>query len=109
MEEKNVFIDAEGAFKAIEDAIAYLGDNGYVEGLMVLCPTEKSDVDGMMQLFAGTELDVASCLMVAARESKNIKDVIMKVGRIIAGRWGEVETLLNEEMGDADAEGGADE
>lgn len=109
MEEKNIFIDAEGAFKAIEDAIKYLGDNGYVEGLMVLGATEKSDVNGMIQLFAGTELDVASCLMVAARESKKIKDVIVKTGRIIAGKWGEIETLLNEEMCDADAEEAADE
>lgn len=109
MEEKNIFIDAEGAFKAIEDAIRYLCDNGYVEGLLVLGSTEKSDVNGLLQLFAGTELDVASCLIEAARESKKIKDVIVKVGRIIAGKWGEIETLLNEEMCDADAEEVADE
>lgn len=106
MEEKNIFFNAEGAFKAIGDAVEYLGGNGYVEGLMVLCPTEKSDVDGMMQLFAGTELDVASCLMVAARESKNIKDVIMKVGRVIAEKWDEYEAEMAKvcEMQEEDAD-----
>lgn len=94
MEEKNIFMNAEGAFKAIEDAVKYLGDNGYVEGLMVLSATEKSDVTGMAQLFAGTELGVAASLMMAAKKSKNIKDVICKVGRIIAEKWDEYEAEM---------------
>lgn len=89
MEEKNIFMDAEGAFKAIGDAIKYLADNGYVEGLMALSATEKSGFAGMLQLFVGTELDVASCLMMAAKESENIKDVVVKVGRIIMEHWDE--------------------
>ena len=47
-------MNAEGAFKAIEDAVKYLGDNGYVEGLLVLRATEKSGTGRMMQLIAGT-------------------------------------------------------
>lgn len=97
MEEKNIFMNAEGAFKAIEDAVKYLGDNGYVEGLLVLGATEKSDVCGMFQLFAGTELDVASCLMVAAGKSENIKDVIVKVGRLIAEKWDDYEAEMAKE------------
>ena len=96
MEEKNVFIDAEGAFKAIADAIKYLGDNGYVEGLMVLGATEKSGVGEMMQLFAGSAMDVAVCLMMAARKSENIKDVIVKVGRVIAEKWDDYEAGMAE-------------
>lgn len=94
MEDKNIFVNAEGAFKAIEDAIKYLGDNGYVEGLMVLHATEKSDVTGMFQLIAGTELDVASCLMMAAVKSKNIRDVIRETGRVIAEKWDEYEAEM---------------
>lgn len=94
MGDKYIFMNAEGAFKAIEEAIKYLGDNGYVEGFMALNATEKSDVTGMLQLFAGTELDVAASLMMAARESKNIKDVIVKVGRVIAEKWDEYEAEM---------------
>lgn len=94
MEEKNIFIDAEGAFKAIVDAVEYLADNGYVEGLMVLNATEKSDVAGMFQLFAGSELDVASCLMIAARKIEDVRDVIMKVGRAIAEKWDDYEAEM---------------
>lgn len=94
MEEKNIFMNAEGAFKAIEDAIAYLGNNGYVKGFMASSATDKSDVRGMVQLFAGTELDVATCLMMAAGKSKIIKDVIVKVGRIIAEKWDEYEAEM---------------
>ena len=95
-------MNAERAFKAIEDAVKYLGDNGYVEGLLVLGATEKSDVGGMIQLFAGSEMDVAVRLMMAAVNSKNIKDVIMKAGRIIAERWEEmvIECELQEEEAD---------
>lgn len=96
MEEKNIFIDAEGAFKAIAEAVQYLGDNGYVEGLMALNATEKSDVRCALQLFAGSELDVATCLMMAAGKSKNIKDVIVKVGRIIAEKWDDYEAEMAE-------------
>lgn len=109
MEDKYIFMNAEGAFKAIEEAVKYLGDNGYVEGLMVLNATEKSDVTGMFQLFAGTELDVATCMMMAARKSKNIKDVIVKVGRVITEKWDEYEAEMNKAICDADAEGVADE
>lgn len=97
MEEKNIFVNAEGAFKAIEDAIKYLGDNGYVEGLMVLNATEKSDVAGMFQLFVGSELDVASCLMFAALKSANIRDVIKKTGIVIAEKWQDYEAEMAEE------------
>lgn len=97
MEEKNIFIDAEGAFKAIEDAIVYLGNNGYVEGFIVLSATDKSDVRWALQLFAGSELDVATQLMMAAGKIKLIKDVIMKVGRIIAEKWEEYEAIMAKE------------
>lgn len=109
MEEKNIFKNAEGAFKAIGDAIKYLADNGYVEGLMALSATEKSGVAGMIRLFVGSELDVASCLMMAAVKSKNIRDVIKKTGRVIAEKWDEYETELNAAICDADAEEAADE
>ena len=98
-------MNAEGAFKAIEDAVAYLGNNGYVEGLLVLGATEKCRVR-MFQLFAGTELEVATCLMMAAGKSKNIKDVICKVGRIIEENWDEYEAEMakieRDEEGEAD-------
>lgn len=87
MEEKNIFMNAEGAFKAIADAVRYLGDNGYVEGLLVLGATEKSGGSGLLQLFAGSELNVAAYLIMAAGKSEAVKDVIMKVGRIIAEKW----------------------
>ena len=109
MGDKYIFMNAEGAFKAIEEAVKYLGDNGYVEGFMALNATEKSDVTGMVQLFAGTELDVASCLMLAAVKCKNIRDVIKKTGRVIAEKWDEYETVLNDTICDADAEEVADE
>lgn len=83
MEDKNIFVNAEGAFKAIKDAVKYLGDNGYMNGLLVLGSTEKSGCSEMFQLFAGSQLDVAARLIMAAEKSENIKDVIMKVGRII--------------------------
>ena len=97
MEEKNIFMDAEGAFKAIADAVRYLGDNGYVEGLMALSATNKSGVAGMIQLFVGSELDVASCLMMAAKDSEDIKDVVVKVGRIIMEHWDEYEAEMAKE------------
>lgn len=97
MEEKNIFMNAEGAFKAIADAIKYLADNGYVEGLMALSAREKSGVAGMMQLFVGSELDVASCLMMAAKDSENIKNVIVKVGRIIMEHWDEYKAEMEKE------------
>lgn len=107
MEEKNIFMNAEGAFKAIEDAVEYLGNNGYVEGLLVLGATEKSGVGRMMQLFVGTELDVASLLMMAAEKSENVKDVIMKVGKIIAEKWDEYKAEMAKI--DKDEEEAADE
>ena len=94
MEEKNIFMNTEGAFKAIEDAVKYLAENGYVEGLLVLGATEKSGGSGMMRLFVGTEIDVAVRLMMAARRSESIKDVIMKVGRIIAEKWDDCEAKM---------------
>lgn len=106
MEEKNIFMNAEGAFKAIVDAVEYLGNNGYVEGLLVLSATEKCSVGGMFQLFAGTELSVAACLMMAAGKNKNIKDVICKVGRVIEEKWDEYEAEMakieRDEEGEAD-------
>lgn len=89
MEDKNIFMNAEGAFKAIEDALKYLGDNGYVEGILVLGSTEKSGVDRMIQLITGTKLDVVSWMIMAAENSKNIKDVIMVAGGFIAEKWDE--------------------
>lgn len=97
MEEKNIFINAEGAFKAIEDAIAYLGNNGYVEGFMVLNATEKSGIGRMMQVFAGTELNVAANLIMAAQKCEAVKDVIEKVGRIIEEKWEECEAVMAKE------------
>ena len=94
MEEKNIFMNAEGAFNAIEDAVRYLGDNGYVEGLLVLGATEKSGTSGMMNLFAGREIDVAALLMMAAQKSVYIKEVIRKVGAIINERWAEYEAEM---------------
>ena len=94
MEEKNIFMNAEGAFKAIEDAVKYLSGNGYVEGLLVLGATEESGGSEMMQLFAGREINVAARLMMAARKSKRIKDIIVKVGRVIAEKWDEYEAEM---------------
>lgn len=94
MEEKNIFMNTEGAFKAIEDAVKYLAENGYVEGLLLLGATEKSGCSGMTQVFVGTELDVASCMMLAAWRSESIKDVIMKVGRFIAEKWDDYEAEM---------------
>ena len=94
MEEKNIFMNAEGAFKAIEDAVEYLGNNGYVEGLLVLGATEKSGGCGLLQAFIGTEMDVAVCLMMAAQKSEDVKNVIMKVGRIIAEKWDDYEAEM---------------
>lgn len=90
-------MNAEGAFKAIDDAVKYLGNNGYVEGFMALSATDKSDVRWALQLFAGTELDIATCLMMAAGKSKIIKDVIVKVGRIIMERWDEYRAEMEKE------------
>ena len=111
MEEKNFFTDEQSAFKAIEDAIRFLGEKKCVEGLVVLCPTKKSTMDGMMQLFAGTELDVATCLMMASGKSNNIKEVIRKTGRIIDEKWDEYMAETNRAICDGqEAEGGvADE
>jgi hypothetical protein len=102
MEEKNIFVNAEGAFKAIEDALKYLGDNGYVEGILVLGATEKSGVDIMMQGIYGAKLDVVIWMMMAAINSKNIKDVIMEASRIIAKKWEEmvIACELQEEAAD---------
>lgn len=97
MEEKNIFMNAEGAFKAIADAVRYLGDNGYVEGLLVLGATEKSGDIGMIQVFVGSELNVAARLIMAAGKSENIKDVIEKVGRIIAEKWDKYEAEMAKE------------
>lgn len=94
MEEKNIFVNAEGAFNAIEDAVKYLAQNRYVEGLLVLGATEKSGARGMMQAFLGAELDVASYLMMAAGKSEDVRDVIMKVGRVIAEKWDDYEAEM---------------
>lgn len=111
MEEKNFFTDEQSAFKAIEDAIKFLGEKKCVEGLVVLGATKKSTMDGMMQLFAGTELDVASCLMLASIKSNSIKEVIRKTGRIIDEKWDEYKAEMNRAVCDGEeAEGGvADE
>lgn len=107
MEEKNFFTDEQSAFKAIEDAISFLGEKKCVEGLVVLCATEKSTMDGMMQLFAGTELGVATCLMMAAGKSNSIKEVVRKTGRIIDEKWDEYMAEMNREICDGEeAEGG---
>ena len=98
MEEKNFFTDEQSAFKAIEDAVKFLGDNGCIEGLMVLMPTKKSNMSGMLQLFAGTELDVATCLMVASKKNNSIKEVIRKTGRIIDEKWDEYMAEMNREI-----------
>lgn len=97
---------ASGALEVIGDALRYLRDEYHFAGLVCFGSTDDSpEVVGCVNAIMGTELDVAISIVYAMHESETIRDIVIKVGSMMAKKWDEYEARIADKYEEfADAE-----
>ena len=86
---------AAGALDVIGDALRYLRDEYHFVGLVCFGASKDTpEVEGSVNAMIGTELDVATSIAHAMHESENIRDIVIKVGVMMAEKWDEYEARI---------------